>query len=231
MFLVSTALVATVLSCQLDPLIPTWKTIRESKKGRFSIDVAYPIFPNAHPLAKLTNDLVNKTIKASISNFKKDFAEFYDSDRPEWDLTIESIISRNDTKVMSILFYRTDYTAGNHPNTHTDVINVAVIKNRAQSITLADIASPNTTSYRILNDLVLPKINDARLKRTNDSENTLTELPESFATNFIISKIGLTFIYDAYTFGSYSEGNYDIKLSWAELKGRINRQIIPEAFD
>lgn len=231
MLLVSTALLATVISNQVSSLNPTWRTIQESKSSKYSINVSYPVFPASHLLSKPVNDLIDKSIQKGISNYKKSFAEFYDSYQHEWDLTVEPIISRNDLKVVSFLFYRSEYTGGNHPNTHTDVVNVAVINNKPQSVTLADIASPTTTSYRILNDLVLPKINDARLKRTNDSESTITDLPVSFGKNFIISKNGITFIYDAYTFGAYVEGSYDIKLSWAELKGQINQKIIPEALN
>ncbi|QYK54587.1 MAG: DUF4163 domain-containing protein [Fimbriimonadaceae bacterium] len=199
------------------------------KNSKYSIKALYPVFPTSHPLSKPVNDLIDKSIQKGISNYKKSFAEFYDSDQHEWDLTIEPVISRNDSKVVSILFYRSEYTGGNHPNTHTDVVNVAVINNKPQSVTLADIASPTTTSYRILNDLVLPKINDARLKRTNDSENTITELADLYGNTFVISKNGLTFIYDKYTFGSYVEGSYNIKLSWAELNGQISEQLIRES--
>lgn len=231
MILISTVLMATAISNQIDPQKPTWGTIHESETGRYSINVAYPVFPNSHPLSKPVNDLIESSIQKGISNHKKAFAEYYDSYQHEWDLTIEPVIARNDSKVVSVLIYRSEYTGGNHPNTHTEAINVAVINKKPQSITLADIASPTATSYRILNDLVLPKINDARLKRTNDSETTIADLPLSFSKNFIISKNGITFVYDAYTFGAYVEGSYDIKLSWAELRGQINKKIIPEALN
>jgi hypothetical protein len=219
--------IATLLTAALlaNPKI-TFNTTKEVKKDRYEINLTYVTFSPNTSLNKLANKLSAAAVQKSVKEFRDAGIEFDEAPTAPWSHEAGCTVSLSTTSLISVLIDKYEYAGGAHPNTWTNTINVALINGKPKQLTLKDILAPAATESDILDVLVLPRVSE---QRKNRSGETVDFLPDDTNKKFLISKNGLTFIFDKYSVASYAEGEFLVKLTWQDLKGLVNHKIIPSA--
>jgi hypothetical protein len=198
----------------------------ESREGWFTMKTAWPSFAETHPLQPLLNKAAQEPAREAESGFKEALQDFTEKPGILCELDVKPTISYNATNLVSILFDHYVNLAGPHPNSWTACINVGVVNGEVKRIKLGDLLVDGVSEQDVLEGFVRPRLSKLRRERVGEG---LEALPVATHEMFVVSKNGLTFPFDRYTVGAYAEGDYLIKLKWSELKGMINRDMIPQA--
>ncbi len=202
---------------------PTIKT-EIAKSGFYEINVAWPVFPDSHPLASVLNRETLTPVRLAQQEFVNAARSYSGPVQQDWALQIKPVVSYNSQKLVSIYYEHYEYAGGAHPNTFSYALNVAMIEGKPKKITLSEIAVDG--AVREILELVRHRLSGIRFDRVSEE---VAELPAETASKFLVSKNGLTFVFDRYSVGPYVEGEYIVKLRYAEIPGLINRDLIPEA--
>lgn len=218
-----TPAILLTLSIAADSLKPTIHQEVATAPG-YTMNVAWPEFPKAHPLAETLNKLTPSAPRAAQAEFRKAVQSMEQRPNAPWELNIKPVVAYNTPKLVSILYNHFEYAGGAHPNTLTHVVNVAMIDGKPKQITLTDIAVDGAAP-RIL-EMVYLRLTSVRMDRVSEEA---AALPPETISKFIVGKGALTFIFDPYAVGAYVEGSYVIKLSYRDLAGYLRRDLIPEA--
>ncbi len=219
---------ATILAATLFSQKPTveFHTQFETEKDKFSLKFTYPYFLGKSKLEEFANKAVRKPLDTAEKEFIDATKELTETPTSPWELEIKGTVSLQTSKLISVLYERYEYAGGAHPNTFTHCVNVGLINGKPQMISLKDILAPGVNSSMVIDGLVKPNLAKQKLARVNEP---LTDFPDNSEVHFIISKNGLTFPFDKYTVGPYVEGEYIVKLTWKDLKGKINTNLIQQA--
>lgn len=218
-------LAAALTQTQTPPPI-TYKTQTETQKNRFDLKLVWPVFNESTPLNDFANKVSPEPIRDFESGFKNSLKEYTETPTMAWDLTMVGTVSYYSPNIISIFYDHYEFTGGAHPNSFTHAINVGLINNKPKRIVLKDLLAPGITESDILDKLVHPRLNKIREDRVGEA---VEALPVATNREFVISKNGLTFVFDRYAVGAYVEGEYIVKLKWSDLKGLINKEVIPSA--
>jgi len=203
-----------------------FRTQFETEKDKFNLKFEYPRFMGKSKLEEFANTTILKKLGTAEEEFLGAVQGFDEIPTTPWEIDITGIVSLKSPTLISVLLEHYEFTGGAHPNGFTHSINVALINNKPQSITLKHIVAPGKSTSAIIDGLVKPKLNEQKMARVNEP---LSEFPADAESKFIVSKNGLTFLFDKYSVGPYVEGEYIVKLNWNELKGLINTKIVPQA--
>lgn len=215
--------IALVQSTITQPHIRSKNEIRDQY---YELDIAWYLFPETHPLANLANQASAEPTSEAESQFRTMIAEMTDKPIAEYTISVKPTLSLYRTNLISILYDHYEYTGGAHPNTFTHCINIGLIDGKPKRLKLGDILAPGIKESDLLEGYVRPRVSKLRRDRIGEG---VESLPIATHEKFIITKNGLTFPFDRYSIGAYVEGEYIVKLKWAELRGLINQQVIPEA--
>lgn len=179
----------------------------------------YPQF-KGNAVAKFASAELRKAALSRIAGFKKD-AEA-DNEKPEraWEVTWNGKVSAANDGFISVLASCDWYTGGAHPNRDYQGLNFAMKGGKAKRIGLADIMLVRMTPDALASQIVLPKLKAMGASGVVDAE--VTSLTRQQADNFVITKSGLTWLFSPYEVASYAEGEFFVKVSWAELKGKVS---------
>ncbi len=205
---------------------PHVRSRNEMRDGYYELDLAWYIFPETHPLASLANKAAWEPIGEVDQEFLNSLQSFNEKPTSPWTLAIKPTLSLYRTNLISILYDRYEYTGGAHPNSMTYTFNIGLINGEPKRLKLGDILADGVKESDVLEGFVRPRLSKLRRDRTGEGVDSL---PIATHEKFIITKNGLTFPFDKYSVGAYAEGDYLLKLRWTELRGLINKSIIPEA--
>lgn len=204
----------------------THKSLHDTKKGRYEINLHWVELSPKSAVNDLANKLIKSAVMDDIAEFKKGAMEPGYKPVAPWEHQVGCTVSMATPNLVSVLIDTYDYSGGAHPNSWTEVVNVALIGGQAKQLTLKDLLTPGAKESDILDSIVLPRANAEKRKRETDEVDTL---PEETSRKFIISQYGLTFPFDKYAIGAYVEGEYQVKVAWKDMKGLINKKVIPYA--
>ncbi|MBQ9358228.1 MAG: DUF4163 domain-containing protein [Abditibacteriota bacterium] len=203
----------------------------DHKDGKYYINFKYPVITSGEEYAKASN----RDHYADQEKCLKDFREITDDILKEVDLgyeleldnTLDVTLNREDAFSTRDQVYFN--TGGAHPNTVT--LCRTYIKGLPGCVTARDLF----TDVNKAAALMKPMLDAERRERISDpeaDEATLTvdinNVKDSIDC-FVISEIGVNWIFDPYVLGSYAEGRYEALLTWADLKDILKPQPVIDA--
>ena len=203
----------------------------DHKDGKYYIDFKYPVITSGEEYAKASN----RDHYADKDKSVKDFTEITgdileEADLPyelELDNTVTVTLNREDAFSTRDQVYFN--TGGAHPNTVT--LCRTYLKGLPGCVTAKDLFTDTDKAAALMK----PMLDAERRERISDpeaDEDTLTvdinNIRDSI-DSFVISEVGVNWIFDPYVLGSYAEGRYEALLTWADLKDILKPNPVTEA--
>lgn len=224
-----------------DTLLYTYKVVKQrapdcGDKADTSCTVAkvtYPFFPEQ----KILNDtVVGRLLGAYYTGDKPDtslqqqvqkFIQFYNydttrnADHPNVFYTLESsaTVVRQDSSLVTLQIDRYTYDGGAHGSDYTCFINWDI--KAAKTIRLGDVLSPgNEEKLRIIAEKIFRK--QEKLSDTGPfTSYSFTGSKFALNNNFLITPIGISFLYNEYEIKPYSEGQTTLLIPYSQIKSLL----------
>lgn len=219
----SLCLVAAAAVVTAPPAIPVNHVkLTRAKAGAYEAEAVYPQFHPKTPVLMLANRDLTEKVKSSFDEFTKSADEFVkDMGNPShpWEMSLTSTVSMVDANLVSVVTWNYSFSGGAHPNTVADSYTYGLVGGKAQRLTLADILVPGQTPKQFGDEVVLPLLNEQKMKRAGD---TLDTIALDSLKYFIVSRTHLTWVFSAYVVGPYVEGEYTVKVPIESVRDRLN---------
>jgi len=191
-----------------------------SSKGKgWTINVSYPVFKNRSTTAATANKWARTWEKKVFNAFVKEKNEGL----PElqkmgsaagYELEVNSKVTMDTALLCSALVETYRYTGGAHGNVGYQTINQAAGRRiKLQDLFAKGVNGRREASFAIIENL-LPT---GRMSYVQ--EGTWTELGPEQAENFVVTPVGLLFVFGHYELGAYAEGTIDVLIPFSKLPG------------
>ena len=201
----------------------TLKPLRETSK-RHEIKCKVPVFGGGGLVARLANRTIALAIQEDVKMLKsrvaEDWAEKDHTPPAPYFLGIEPDVSLATDQLISLHLSAESFTGGAHGSLWLPAYNFGIVKGKPKKLTLQDLFLKSRDANDIVSRIVI-----AELRENGASSATsggMTELSEHQANNFVISKKGLTFLFEPYSAGSWAEGMYMIEVPFSKLYGNLD---------
>ena len=226
-----------------DTLVYTYNTVKEratdcGKKPDSSCTVAkvtYPVFANQK---SLNDTVIGRLLSAYYTGDKPDsslkqqthkFIQFYNydttrnADHPDMFYTLESsaTVVRQDSGLVTIQIDRYTNDGGAHGSDYTGFINWNTKENKR--ITLEDILVPG---YNERLTTIVEKAFRAQEKLSDTaSMGSMYAMIKNgklvLTHNFLVTPVGITFLYNEYEIKPYSEGQTTLPITYTQIKSLL----------
>ncbi|MBP5274609.1 MAG: DUF3298 and DUF4163 domain-containing protein [Abditibacteriota bacterium] len=196
------------------------KTVKKSKKGEYYVSLVYPFLTASDDFAAAVNKDIKGDMDRNLREFEGIIKEVDYGHGFEFELTASPEVTLNTEDVFSVRNLLFSYTGGAHPNTVTICGNY--LRGMQRSLLFSDLFKPG--SKRKIAGLLKKQLDKERSARIEDpdldeeSKTVRVEDIEGCINSFVLTDIGVNWIFDPYAVGSYAEGRYEATLSWKELK-------------
>lgn len=222
---------ALLILCIPKTLPVQYATVAVNRPQIVSTKHITPVFDESHRLNPQLNRLAAEPVKATQTTFWNWFKEQRGTEEngPAWNEEVVPTVSLNTPQLVSIYYQGISYEGGTHPTRFSNAVTVGLIKGKVTPITYDHIFRSSSSKLHVLNNIVAPNLRHQFEARTGRSGNWLATPPNESETTTVLSENGITFIYDPYVIGAFSDGSFQVKLTWQELQGHINTDLIPFA--
>ena len=220
-----------------DTLAYTYKTIKERAgncgnkpdTGCTVAKIAYPVFSGQTTLndsiaSSLLNLFDSDKHPVNLQQYAKDFIASYNTaknqdDRPDLFYTLDShaTVLRQDSSLTTLEISGYNFQGGAHGSSITTFINWNTKANK--NITLADVLSPGyQDKLTTVADTIFRK--HEKLSTTASLANDYFFKDNKFALNdnFLITPLGIKFLYNQYEIKPYAAGQTDLFIPYAKIK-------------
>ena len=224
-----------------DTLVYTYKTLKQRAHDCGNkpdsactvVKITYPEFKDAPILNdKLKKQLVVSSSGAekpdtSFTNFATSFIKGYEEDKKTAERTYmfytvdtKSTVIRQDSSLTTLQSQIYTYTGGAHGNTYIGFINWDTKKK--QGVFLNDIMNPG---YRVKLTAIAEKIFRKNENLTDTSslkaDYFFKDAKFSLNDNFLITPLGLRFLYNQYEIKPYAAGTTDLLIPYDKIKSLL----------
>lgn len=224
-----------------DTLAYTYKTIKERASdcgnkpdtGCTVAQVKYPVFNGQAVL----NDTINKKIIAlfgynnpdkkpdtSLQKYITDFVKDYESDNTKqyrsdmfYTLDLKAIILRQDSSLTTLELSGYNYQGGAHGGSITTFINWNTKANK--DLTLGDVLQEGyIEKLTTIADTIFRKQEKLSAKASLANDYFFKDNKFALNNNFLITPLGIKFLYNQYEIKPYAAGQTDLFIPYAKLK-------------
>jgi hypothetical protein len=221
--------VLTLLCAHSAGAATVMKTLRDEVPGAYAVDVTYPQFTDATPLARLASRTIEGYMRADVAEFKKAARETLAlPQRPPGPYSYDggSVVTYAvPTRLLSTVLDVYKFSGGAHGNAWYVPFNFGVVDGRVKRLVLGDLFLRGSSYQRLVSDAVI-----ARLKKTEGAlwvqDGTMRSLSVEQLNRFSISPTGLTFLLNHYEAGPYASGRFEVALSITDLGPNFKRALI-----
>lgn len=199
------------------------------KDKRFMAEATYPTFRSRTPLARFANAQIRSQISGSynawLKESKKSLRESSTSSVP-LEFQLQTVLMRyRPRRIISMRFDEYQFNGGTHGMGALLAHNFGMVGGKPKELVLGDLFRPGTP-YRA----EVEKKIFAKLKKDEGAtwvqDRSVKTLTTSQFNNFTISPSGLTWVFNQYEMGPYSNGIFEIKLTPAELGPNFKREFL-----
>ncbi|HMS56263.1 MAG TPA: DUF4163 domain-containing protein [Fimbriimonadaceae bacterium] len=194
--------------------------LQDVKKDWWSLKVAYPEFRNRSLTAAHGNRASTDRERAVFNKFlamaKKDVPELKRlRSSAMYELLVTGTVTFDAAIVCSGYATQYAYTGGAHGNTTFDVINIGAT---GKSLTLQDFFAKGVDGRKEASFAILETL--LRSGQGSDVQiGTWKELSAAQSKRFVVSRTGLTFLFNQGELGSQAEGAIKVDVPFSALKG------------
>lgn len=209
-----------------EPLLVNYKTIKRQKGKYYKIEVVYPVFADDVPVGRLANRLIRKAVSDEIASFGDEKELIQVAKQVSSGLWLEMkpkiLIARR--TLISLYLDVSTYGGGAHPNRYFYVFNVGIVGGKPKLLRLSDILWENVEPEYVFTELVVPLLNRAKSKRgypplaQDELERSTDTQDVPLWDRFIIAPGKVTWLFEPYSVGPFSEGSYIIRVPKQRLE-------------
>lgn len=217
------ALVAATACAQASLVFHT-VTVRRSRPGFWKVSTAYPQFANDLPIEAVAN----RTLKAAAERQMREFVqqctdEFRRLGKPRapYEQMEKPTVALARPTLISAYFTGFTYTGGAHGNIYYPTYNFGFINGKPRRLTLRDLFRPGEKAVDAASELVMEKLK-ANPRATFVKDGSVKSIGPDFASAFVVSPTGITFLLPPYAVAPYSEGSFFVKVPFAEFGDKLN---------
>jgi hypothetical protein len=206
---------------------PAWtvRTLRAQDKGMYEVEATYPVLRGTSEVVRLANATLKadaeKFVRQAVSDLKSEFLP-KGSKRPPnpYGYSLGGEVKFASPDLISVVSLAYSYTGGAHPNHYYIVSNFGLVNGKAKRLNIGDLFRPRFPFLNEVTANVMPEL--VRREAGWVDSGALTEIDYPRANIFSFDKKGVTFYFEAYSVGSYAEGDYLVSVPYAEFTG-LNR--------
>ncbi len=199
-----------------------WQTVTAKKGKTLLVTASIPKFLSNDPVATYANSALREAVMAEQARFLKDMSDmdFATEDKARLPYTheLKTVVCSSGPGLVSAYLQEYTWTGGAHPNSRYLAYTFGMVDGKPARLKLANILRIRMALGAAFNQIVLPALNEMKKERGLDQ---MFELPAESMDNFVATPGGLTWLFSPYEVGSYAEGPYLVKVSRAELAGRV----------
>jgi len=200
------------------------KAVTSNLRGRWEVTAKYPVFDSGTAVAAMANDVARneaiRSVKDFISSARRDQKEFPQAMRPYY-FSSKPTISVDLPDLVSFFGTVETYSGGAHGMQVFVPHSFARVKGKARALALKDLFVTGVDPLKIVSDLVITKLK--QIPRADWVQNgEVKALTKAQGESFVVTKTGLTFLFEPYAMGSYASGPFLVKVAFSELKGKLD---------
>jgi hypothetical protein len=208
----------------------TIKTQSQKRPGYWEAAASYPRFGGGSPLAIFANSSLDRIAKEDVARFVKEIKTDYESEgKPPnpYAFDTKPTISVANKSLISLYFQAYQDLGGAHPAYWFETFSCAMMAGKPKVLHLQDLFKSGEKAIEIVSPLVIAKLKE--MEASEVVNGTIKELDDNQANRFVVTQSGITFLFPPYDVASYAEGNLIVKVSFAELKGKVAQWVIKAA--
>lgn len=183
-------------------------------KGKWEAKVSIPRLNGNSDVQRLAQASIRAEALKFYNDFLKEAKEDWNDPQYKpnspFDFEVTSTVYLNTPKMVSVTCDIYQDMAGAHPYGFTTCYVFAKVGGKAKKLVYSDILQQGAIAT-----IVLPQVNKQKDERQMDHLDTIP--PEEIERFFVTSK-GIEWVFPQYVLGSYAEGVYEAKATWAQLK-------------
>ena len=203
---------------------PAWKsqTVRATQRGMYEVEAKYPVLSGTSAVVRLANESLKadaeKFVRQAVSDLNSEFLP-KGSKRPPnpYGYSLGGEVKFASPNLISVVSLAYSYTGGAHPNHYYVVSNFGLVNGKAKRLNIGDLFRPRHPFLNEITANVMPEL--VRREAGWVDSGALTEIDYPRANIFSFDKKGITFYFEAYSVGSYAEGDYLVTVPYAEFTG------------
>lgn len=138
------------------------KTLRHEKAGAYTIEIKYPQFTEATPVARLANRTIDVWVRADVADFLKAAREAMAARQRlpgPYEYSGESRVTHaRPARLISVLLDIDKFTGGAHGTAWYVPFNFGVIDGKPKRLVLGDLFRPNSGHQRLVSNAVIAKL-------------------------------------------------------------------------
>ncbi len=225
----TTAVLATLLYAQVpdSPKIPVGFDVKHSvKEDVYDARTVYPRFRSRSAVANLANTESRSFLKNIYDTFMDGIKELEESGVEQYtmyDTSSGPVVSIAQRDFISLYVGTADYMGGAHPNRSYHGMTWGMVDGKAKRMKFADFLKDGADPVAVASKAVVPKLIEAEATWFEDGE--ITMLDEKMTENFVVTPAGITWLFSPYEAGPYTDGEFFIKVPWAELKDYLRSSL------
>ncbi len=212
------ALPLVFLAQTSSPPTVSFRKTESVRKDWYEMQAVWPQF-KGNAVADVANQHLGPSLIQAMDTFRKETVRDGKPMRPHaW--AFGCTVSIAQPELISIFGSTYWDTGGAHPNSILQGYNYGMVKGRAKRLVLADLLRAGVDPVAKASEWVLPKLKARGASSIVDGE--ITKLTQNQADNFVITPSGITWLLSKYEVASYAEGEFEVRVAWAEMAGSLN---------
>jgi hypothetical protein len=198
-----------------------------AQAGYYNSNAEYLVFAN-HPARSVANPALKKLAetkhRAWVVEAKKAMKEL---GKPfaAWEHEIAMHVSHQTPKLLTVGISTYSYTGGAHPNHWIEFHSFGTAMGKVRQLTLKDFFQPGFDSAQHVSKLVIQKLKSAEGADWVQS-GEVKRLDAKMLQRFTPDKGGMVWFFNPYDVGPYAAGDFEVKLTLAELGPKFKRSML-----
>ena len=209
--------------------IAEWLDRTISFAGKSNVRVSYPYFLGKDIAAEKINILLELDCCKLENQFKEYLKKpeyFYLGISTRFDCQKSVSIKHFSKKLISLALEYDIYSGGAHGIYGIDTINVIEQDGTVEQLILLDLFTKDR-DLSVLCDLIKVDLSNQEGADSIPEDNKMVI---KMLNNFFITESGITFYFGPYLLGSYAAGDFEVTLSWDQLKDIVDKAGILKEF-
>ncbi|RYG30643.1 DUF3298 domain-containing protein [bacterium] len=216
-----TLLVPTLLLGLAAPEI-SWVTSNLKRGGWYEMKALYPQF-RGNGVARLASQDLREVANARLAKFQKNASLSSAPPNSPWKVEWKGTVSAATPRFVSVLGTCEFDTGGAHPNEDVVGLNYAIRGGVAKKLSLTDIMVVRTDPVDLASEFVLPKLKAMGIRSV--TSGAVVRLTKAQADNFVLTPIGVAWVFGPGEIAPYSDGTIVAKATWSELSGKVTKDL------
>jgi hypothetical protein len=199
---------------------PDVRFIANNNPGRWKATISYPVFKGDTNVVSFANAELYKTAEYLLEDFLKQARQTRLASGAELEALTTASISYIGTDLISGTMSSYTFTGGAHGMTYYLPYNFGAVGGVPKRLGYSDIFKPGTES--VMSDRIMTKLQLVdRAAWVHSGE--VKSINAKQLNRFVITPMGVKFLFDPYELGPYSEGRFVIMMEYSEIMDLIDQ--------